>query len=481
MGRCSKLNINDQYNYRVLTVRNGPFIFSLLSLMNSSYDEICKGHWDTLYDHTVHMWTSDRHISCYGCIRRCIISGTVQTVPHEFGSLEERLEHFIAAHHPCHICSTPENIKNFGSEGSFMDHMERHFACVHCNHQTTFKSYSEWKEHLLKFHHACLLCRGWGITIKFDNEAILLSHMEDSHHACVFGCKDPDFGNDRVFGSDKSLRQHYIKHHHGCHFCLIRNFHSKRERDQHHKQEHPDSQSERPQKPSPKPKPKNAFHCKSCSDNLAGFSQHEDLLSHRRKHHGVVFCSDPTCVRPTLINWPRWQHDHMEFCHHPNPCNDFSSKTLNDNCPICHEPCRTSAFMLRHFQSKHPCAECNEHIAHYFSIQTEHATRHHEPKPKPKPHNSPSSSSPPKPLDIYAILELPPHSSHEEIKRIAKRRRIETHPDRLVKEGMGETEKAAIDEKAKLVGWAADVVCDGARRERYDEEVRIWMRDYGGL
>ena len=45
-------------------------------------------------------------------------------------------------------------------------------------------------------------------------------------------------------------------------------------------------------------------------------------------------------------------------------------------------------------------------------------------------------------------------------------------PDKLKQDDMSSTEKEAIDEHAKLVGYAADIILDEAKRREYDTERR---------
>lgn len=51
-------------------------------------------------------------------------------------------------------------------------------------------------------------------------------------------------------------------------------------------------------------------------------------------------------------------------------------------------------------------------------------------------------------------------------------KRIETHPDKVKREGMTDTELAAIDASAKAIGEAADVLGDEKSRKEYDKRLR---------
>ncbi|KAL9102483.1 MAG: hypothetical protein Q9163_002383 [Psora crenata] len=95
-------------------------------------------------------------------------------------------------------------------------------------------------------------------------------------------------------------------------------------------------------------------------------------------------------------------------------------------------------------------------------------------------HSSPKSSGTPRPkapppsaelIDIpdhYATLDVSTTANASEIKRAARQKRIENHPDRLKRPGMSKSELARIDEGAKKVGMAADVLSDEKAKREYD-------------
>ncbi|KAL8745206.1 MAG: hypothetical protein Q9190_002639 [Brigantiaea leucoxantha] len=93
--------------------------------------------------------------------------------------------------------------------------------------------------------------------------------------------------------------------------------------------------------------------------------------------------------------------------------------------------------------------------------------------PSPPPKAPPKKPQPPrKPKDLYDLLGITPRASHAQIEQAAKKRRIETHPDRLKRPGMSPDELAVIDALAKEVGGAADLLLDQRKRLRYDRELR---------
>ena len=77
--------------------------------------------------------------------------------------------------------------------------------------------------------------------------------------------------------------------------------------------------------------------------------------------------------------------------------------------------------------------------------------------------------------NYYATLGISSFASYAEIKKAAKLKRVEVHPDKCIKPDMSESEKAKAYEIAAAVGQAADVLTDGNLRIEYDKKVaRKW-------
>ena len=124
-------------------------------------------------------------------------------------------------------------------------------------------------------------------------------------------------------------------------------------------------------------------------------------------------------------------------------------------------------------KTRHP-----KHWAHQREGEQDkdHEFPRQEQKPKPEtPRSDRSERSKPAAVNIppapdhYATLGVDRWASQEEIVKAAKSMRIEVHPDRLRrKEGLTSTDFDAIDEQAKKVGWAADILCDPVAKARYD-------------
>ncbi|KAL9014229.1 MAG: hypothetical protein Q9173_001112 [Seirophora scorigena] len=85
------------------------------------------------------------------------------------------------------------------------------------------------------------------------------------------------------------------------------------------------------------------------------------------------------------------------------------------------------------------------------------------------------------PLDHYVILGISPDATAKDVEVAGKRMRIQTHPDRLLKPGMAESEKEKIKARSARVGQAHQLLKDPAQRHCYDAEIREWKRKHGGV
>ena len=105
----------------------------------------------------------------------------------------------------------------------------------------------------------------------------------------------------------------------------------------------------------------------------------------------------------------------------------------------------------------------------------------------PSPSSSSSSSSdngsrpPDAPPDHYAMLGVKRLATHAVIVQAAKAKRIECHPDRVKRgRGLSPAEERAVDDWAKAVGCAAEVLGDRVLRKRFEEEIVEWEVRTGG-
>ncbi|KAL9611064.1 MAG: hypothetical protein Q9167_004276 [Letrouitia subvulpina] len=124
------------------------------------------------------------------------------------------------------------------------------------------------------------------------------------------------------------------------------------------------------------------------------------------------------------------------------------------------------------------CPDCEVDYITRKRLQ-EHINRGHNERsanPSPKPSWKPNQNVSPlqhhKTQNFYDRLGVSLSASQSEISKAAKMKRIETHPDRVKREGMTDLELAAIDTRAKDIGEAADILGDERKRRRYDQLLR---------
>ena len=144
-----------------------------------------------------------------------------------------------------------------------------------------------------------------------------------------------------------------------------------------------------------------------------------------------------------------------------------------------HEKSRGREGRERRRAERHREEEKTEHKGRYEKAKehkrSQHPKEHEEPRAR-RPTSS-GSGHPPKdqgPPDLYAILDISPSATQEEVQKAGKRKRIENHPDRFSGRKLSPQEVDKIIERSKLIGQAADVLCDPTARVKYDGELRSW-------
>lgn len=201
------------------------------------------------------------------------------------------------------------------------------------------------------------------------------------------------------------------------------------------------------------------MHCLSPVD----FSTPDRLISHYETNHRKTYCTDCTLHFKT----PEKKANHDEEEHFPcHSCQmHFASSSL-----------RESHFATSPAHQRHFCHERQSNFAHPAYLRVHAANAH--PKPKSKPRRAEVLAPGEKPPDHYATLNILRHSTHEEILVAAKRRRIETHPDSFKRRGgeLAQEEVDRLEEEAKKVGWAADILSDVILRENYDARLHAWEK-----
>lgn len=231
------------------------------------------------------------------------------------------------------------------------------------------------------------------------------------------------------------------------------------------------------------------FLCQLCDDNV-DYARGVDLISHYDAAHPMLFCE--FCV--TLFSSKSAKCNHMDdwhiFC---EPCGTYFAdkeacrKHWSRSRVHCKEYCiycgKIFPGLLEHMREQHP---------HRYGPSEEHTrrssgqgyeSRRGEYIPRHNPHRSSSTRN----TGVhYVTLGVSPSAHQDEILRAAKKRRVETHPDRLKrKSGLMEQQKAKIDQEASKVGHAADILSDPESRFQYDQAVRagreLWVCQRHGM
>lgn len=81
-----------------------------------------------------------------------------------------------------------------------------------------------------------------------------------------------------------------------------------------------------------------------------------------------------------------------------------------------------------------------------------------------------------RPADLYALLGVSRWATQDEVLKAAKKKRIETHPDKFSGKGLSPSEVGTLVEQSMLTGQAADILCDPLSRLKHDNELDAWDR-----
>ncbi len=433
-----------------------------------------------------------RDVECWSC-RKCFM------VFHTAESFSEHCR-MSALHITCEHCDIAED---FASLQELRQHCcDHHFGCPYCEGATVWKTAATLDRHYRTDHFSCRFC----IFVQlFASHEDLQAHYRASHKTCPL-CPNP-----QVLRYEEELREHCLREHFGCPCCDTATYSDDEESLKTHIS-------------------LNHFTCYLCKYQTV-FTSREDFLAHQRIAHGVFDCRFCCPQQPRII-WPPPWREHMERCYYPNPCTDdfYSDSTLMiDYCDLCKETFEPQNRKV-HLLFSHFCQDCarygtifkmhrddhfsecsldsrrsnkeydnsqstresgrqhwqrkaqqNEWARESFRRQHENfKTRAKEPRaqspPLPPPIQKPQE---PAPLDIYTILKVSPQSSPDDTKRAIRLRRIETHPDKRKKLGLSKEEEVMIDEEAKLVGMAADILLDPEKRQKHEEQMQAWKMRYG--
>lgn len=100
--------------------------------------------------------------------------------------------------------------------------------------------------------------------------------------------------------------------------------------------------------------------------------------------------------------------------------------------------------------------------------RAEYSSKNYHREQQSRKEPPPSSTKPSSLPDYYGVLGVSSKASADEIKKAARKKRVEVHPDKMMKPGMTESELRKIDDMAALVGQAADVLQSMTLKEDYD-------------
>ena len=275
------------------------------------------------------------------------------------------------------------------------------------------------------------------------------------------------------YATDRALHRHWDFYHKflGCSFCDARAF--SQDREQHERESHPKEFQAREYR---RQHANELQKCSFCRVKL--FPQ--DKEQHQRDSHPMEF-QDREMKRKYLRNcsfcqtkvfpWERKQH---EFESHPIQFQAREQAQNDDGLHQCHF-CKTRLFsedVNKHERHKHPMEyEYKQQHRRSKKPEYEYKEQHHRDK---KPSSSESGQTHQKVVrtapmpDHYKTLGIARDAPAEEIERAARKMRINCHPDKLKRKGTTPEEDSQIDEHAKTVGWAADILCNKVSKEKYD-------------
>ena len=261
------------------------------------------------------------------------------------------------------------------------------------------------------------------------------------------------------YPTDRALHRHWnIYHNPGCSFCKAKI--SLQDRDQHERESHPIEYQAREYQRQHFREFKKCSFCR-----VIMFPQ--DIEKHERERHRSAFyerlrfCERERCSFCKKKFYPEDREDH-ERDSHPDKFHDPEYEPeyhIRQKCSFCEARFFPNA-RWKHERDSHP-QEFNDR-----------ENKRKRGSPSWEPANEPASLPSTTP-DHYKTLGVARDASAEEIERVAKMMRILCHPDRLKRNGPTPEEIIQIDEKAKNVGWAADVLCDEMSRQKYDQELDL--------
>ena len=265
------------------------------------------------------------------------------------------------------------------------------------------------------------------------------------------------------YPTDRALHRHWGFYHKlpGCSFCQLKPF--SQDREEHERECHPKEYWTREYRQRHR---RGLKKCLFCTVLLLP----QERERHELDKHPAEFEARhrqqelQKCHFCKLRLFPEDREDH-ERESHPTEFHDRQRQRQQKNfqrCSFCEGRFSPNA-RWEHERERHP--------KQFKAREYKRQRRWEEEEDSSEPETDQEDMSlPPSVPDHYKTLGVARDASAEEIERVAKIVRIRCHPDRLKRNGPTPEEVIQIDETAKNVGWAADVLCDRKSRERYDRE-----------
>ena len=408
-----------------------------------------------------------------------------------FPTVDDRIEHVRKSilHHASQHCnyfvdfdnqselSAHQRVAHFTSQETPRNNQnDSQVACIYCPDVPIFNDLADLKSHYLQVHATCRMC---GEVNVFQDQGWMDLHYQIQHPKCK------ECAHSQPFEDWDQLHAHERREHGflGCPICLI-------------KPRIPWSMSERFHMdhchfPNPcndfcRANDINAQYCYLCRE---AFETPRLQKKHCEEKHYCTMCADYASEYHDRID------AHIKYCRGetPHEYDPFQRARGgykprreegiwawprdSDEQPFSRERAQQKAEDdTRGHSTSHGDSGCEEDP---FREQQERQRTKNERGGGSRRQHKAASPQTETPADIYEILGVTRQSSLDEIKRITREKRIATHPDKLKREGLSKVENDMIDEVAKMVGWAADIMLDPDKRRQYDMEVDAWRMQHG--
>ncbi|KAI4188804.1 MAG: hypothetical protein LQ348_003883 [Seirophora lacunosa] len=216
-----------------------------------------------------------------------------------------------------------------------------------------------------------------------------------------------------------------------------------------------------------------------CDPCRVAFDSDEALKSHFRTHHVYVrYCDGCRKMYQDQHGESKWHKRHCCTRKHDSESKDHGDTETKEE-DLGHKEAENpksgekqkSAPKDSNSSGKDTKSGANESLKSRKG-QDQHRHEKKAPTGSQRPDQGSKTRRPKGFPDLYGCLDLSVSSPYEEVVQAARRRRIEVHPDKVKKPGMTDEELRRIDEIAKEVGQAADILSDPIKRAKYDRELK---------